>query len=133
MYSTNPEAFADLFNEKVQGAYRKVTGYDIRSMTKCGLIGRCGFYVRQDLETVRGILEYELSRDHQSDKGDQEKNTLICKRCGKTFNPNPESKPGRPPEYCTDCEAHRNRERQKLSRDRRRKLNLKRNVGNHKS
>ena len=59
MIITSPEKFAVLFNEKYPGTYRKITTQDVRDMTTCGLIGRYGFYLRVDLETIRGILEYE--------------------------------------------------------------------------
>jgi len=32
-------------------------------MAQCGLSGRCGFFDRSDLETVRGILRYEQHRE----------------------------------------------------------------------
>ena len=57
-----PDRFADKFNAIVRGAYRQVTADDIRQMKHCGLIGRYGFFARDDLETVRGILLYEQLR-----------------------------------------------------------------------
>ena len=54
MFITSPEAFADLFNIKSPGAYRKVTFDDVCHMTGCKLIDRYRFYGRQDLETIRG-------------------------------------------------------------------------------
>ena len=59
----DPVRFAARFNAAVRGAYRKVTGDDIRQMAQCGLIGRCGFFDRSDMETVRGILRYEQLRE----------------------------------------------------------------------
>ena len=55
----DPVKFAARFNNLVPGACRCITAEDIRSMSRCGLIGRCGFFTRQDVETVRGILRYE--------------------------------------------------------------------------
>jgi hypothetical protein len=57
-----PDRFATKFNAIVRGAYRQVTVDDIRQMEHCGLIGRHGFFTRDDLETVRGILLYEQLR-----------------------------------------------------------------------
>jgi len=59
----DPVKFAARFSATVPGAYRHVTGDDIRQMAQCGLIGRCGFFDRSDLETVRGILLYEQHRE----------------------------------------------------------------------
>ena len=59
----NPGRFAAKFNSTVPGAYRQVTVDDIRQMAQCGLIGRCGFFDRSDLETVRGLLRYEQLRE----------------------------------------------------------------------
>jgi len=55
----DPVKFAAKFNCTVRGAYRSVTAEDIRQITRCGLIGRHGFFTREDLETVRGIMMYE--------------------------------------------------------------------------
>lgn len=57
-----PDRFATRFNAIVLGAYRRVTVDDIKQMEHCGLIGRRGFFTRDDLETVRGILLYEKLR-----------------------------------------------------------------------
>ena len=57
----DPVKFASRFNLMVPGAYRYITGDDIRLMENCGLIGRSGFSDRSDIETVRGILQYEPS------------------------------------------------------------------------
>ena len=59
----DPSRFAAKFNATVSGAYRHVTGDDIRQMAQCGLIGRYGFFDRSDLETVRGMLRYEQHRE----------------------------------------------------------------------
>jgi hypothetical protein len=61
--SADPLKFAARFNSMVRGAYRTMTAADIRALTNCGLIGRHGFYERDDVETVRGLLQYELARD----------------------------------------------------------------------
>ena len=55
----DPVKFAEKFNRTVPGAYKSVTGEDIRQMVHCGLIGRHGFFLRADVETVRGIMHYE--------------------------------------------------------------------------
>jgi hypothetical protein len=59
----DPMKFAARFNSAVPGAHRIITAADIRALTHCGLIGRRGFYERSDVETVRGLLQYELVRD----------------------------------------------------------------------
>ncbi|MBN2185937.1 MAG: hypothetical protein JW732_00575 [Dehalococcoidia bacterium] len=56
---TSPEKFAVLFNAKMPGAYGQVTADNIREMTTCGLIGRYGYFIHLDIETVRAILQYE--------------------------------------------------------------------------
>jgi hypothetical protein len=55
----DPAKFAVKFNFTVPGAHRLVTAEDIRQISQCGLIGRHGFFTREDLETVRGIILYE--------------------------------------------------------------------------
>jgi hypothetical protein len=60
----DPVKFAAKFNATVPGAHRLVSADDIRHMSHCGLIGRRGFYTREDLEAVRGILRYEQLRKH---------------------------------------------------------------------
>jgi hypothetical protein len=65
---TNPRQFATRFNSTVPGAYRQVTAEDIRQMAQCGLIGRCGFFTREDLETVRGLLRFEQLRQHATEQ-----------------------------------------------------------------
>ena len=59
----DPVRFASRFNLTVPGAYRRVTGDDVRLMAQCGLIGRCGFFDWSDVEKVRAILLYEQLRD----------------------------------------------------------------------
>jgi len=58
----DPAKFAARFNSRVPGAHRLVTDEDIREMAFCGLIGRRGFFERSDIETVRGVLNYEKMR-----------------------------------------------------------------------
>ena len=62
MYITSPKKFAALFNEKYVGANRKITAEDVICMTVCKIICRHGYYLRDDLEIVRGVLEYEQMR-----------------------------------------------------------------------
>lgn len=59
----DPVIFATKFNTTVPEAYRLVSAEDIRYMSHCGLIGRHGFFTREDLEIVRGILRYEQLRE----------------------------------------------------------------------
>ncbi len=124
MFFTDPTAFANWFNMKVPGAYRKITADDVCIITECGLIGKYGFYIRQDLETVRGILQYEQQKEHQLIQQDKEKNPPVCKICGQPLPVNSQGKPGRHKEYCSKCEFTRNRERQKRLKHRRRKQYL---------
>lgn len=81
MYSTSPKAFADLFNAKIPYAYRGITSYDVRLMTECNLIGRHKCYIRQDLETIRGTLQYEKLRQHRSAQQNKEKEPPRYKSC----------------------------------------------------
>lgn len=66
MFNTSPEKFAALFNEKYSGAYRQITAQDVRAMTTCGLIGRYDVYFQDDLELIRGLLQYEQLREKRS-------------------------------------------------------------------
>ena len=113
MFITNPEAFAQWFNARYPGAYRKITGEDVRDLTICGLIHRYGHYSRiHDGETIRKILLYEQMRDSRLKKEHELKSTLVCKMCGKPLIQKLEGKPGRPKEYCPDCESIRRGDRQ---------------------
>jgi len=67
MFNKSPEKFAALFNEKYPGAYRQITTQDAREMTTCCLVGRYDFYPRDDLELVRGILQYEQKQDNRAE------------------------------------------------------------------
>jgi hypothetical protein len=60
---SDPVKFASRFNAAVPGSHRAVTPDDIRALAHCGLIGRHGFFDRTDMETVRGILQYEKVRN----------------------------------------------------------------------
>jgi hypothetical protein len=59
MFITSPDNFAKWFKSEVPGAYREITSQDIWDMTDCGIIGLYRYYGRQDLETVRAVLQYE--------------------------------------------------------------------------
>jgi len=106
---TNPQKFADLFNAKVLGVHRQITVDDIRLLTECGLIKRYGWYDSTDLQTVIGILKFELITQQRVRKGAQEASPkqARCKLCGQALPTEPESKKGRPREYCSDCESAR--------------------------
>jgi hypothetical protein len=62
MFITSPGKFAAIFSAMYPGAYLTVVAQDVNDMTDCGLIGRYGSYGRQDLETVRAVLQYEQLR-----------------------------------------------------------------------
>jgi len=82
MFITSPETVAEWFNTKVPGAYRKITSDDLRLMNKCKLIGRYDYYIRQDLETISGILEYEHLQQNKYTRQDKEEKPPTCKICG---------------------------------------------------
>ena len=124
MEITSPEKFAVWFNDKYQGAYRKINAEDVRDLTTCGLIGRYRYYSEsQDGEIIRGILQYEQIRDRRSEQESDEDVLDIpkCKLCGEPLPIETEDKIGRPKEYCPKCSPLRDRERQKLRRQRIRK------------
>lgn len=112
MQLTNPQKFADLFNAKVPGAYRQVSADDIRDMTTCGLIGRYGYYIHLDIETVRAILQYEQLRQNRQKRDEirDDDGVIHCRGCGAVLA-KPDGKRGRPHEYCPSCEVFRGRER----------------------
>lgn len=56
------QQFAERFNSMFPGAHRPLAAEDVREMVHCGLIRRHGYYEWLDLQTVRGILQYERSR-----------------------------------------------------------------------
>ena len=107
-----PEDFVAWFNKAIPGAYRSITAQDVRDMTTCGLIGRYGYYIHLDIETVRAILQYEqLSQNRQKKEEIRDGDGVIhCRRCGVVLA-KPKTKRGRPVEYCSDCEPLRGRER----------------------
>jgi hypothetical protein len=113
MIITSPEALAELFNDKVSGAYRNITLDDVRLLTECGLIGKYRYYGRQDLETIRAVLRYEQLRESRLVQKSKEDKPLRCKNCGEFIHLDSEGKAGRHKEYCSECESIRNRERQK--------------------
>ena len=120
MLITSPKKFAALFNEKYVGANRRVTVEDVICMTSCKLIGRHDYYLRDDLEIVRGVLEYEQLRERQpaQEYSEDKSGSRKCKICGQTLLYEPESKAGRPKEYCSECQTVRSKERKKKSRRR---------------
>lgn len=113
MFITNPAVFAERFNEKFDDSYRKITSDDVRIMIDCGLVKRYGYFCRQDLETVRAVLQYEQRRQlvlPEKMTGDK-LSPPRCKRCGQLLPDPPPGKKGRHGEYCPDCEPERSRER----------------------
>jgi len=63
-----PEDFAAWFNKAIPGAYRSITAQDVHDMVTSGLIGRYGYYIQLDIETVRAILQYEQLRENRKKK-----------------------------------------------------------------
>jgi hypothetical protein len=113
MFITSPKKFAALFNEKYVGANREITAEDVICMTRCKLICRHGYYMRDDLEMVRGVLEYEQIQGQRPVQlnTDNELKTRKCKIFGHAMPLEPEGKSEIPKEYCFSCEPSRNRER----------------------
>ena len=126
MFITSPDKFAALFNEKYVGANREISAEDVIYMTRCKLICRHGYYIRDDLEMVRGVLEYEQIRGQRSaqQSTDDELKPRKCKMCGHALPVELEDKTGRPKEYCPECESFRNKERKGKSRRHRRKQRI---------
>ena len=118
MLITSPKKFAALFNEKYIGANRQITVEDVICMTSCKLICRHDYYLRDDLEIVRCILEYEQMREqkHAQQFTDNRLEPRKCRMCGHPLPTEPEYKSGRPKEYCSGCESFRDKERKKKSR-----------------
>jgi hypothetical protein len=107
-----PEDFAEWFNKAIPGAFRSIAAQDVRDMTTCGLIGKYGYYMQLDIETVRAILQYEQLRQNRQ-KRDEIRNddgVIHCRKCGVVLA-KPDGRKGRPHEYCPDCEVFRGRER----------------------
>jgi len=127
MFIESPEKFAALFNENYPGTHRQITARDVGDMTRCCLIGRYGYYFQDDLELVRGLLQYEQLRENQrvqptlEDKQEPPK----CKKCKQPLPYKPSGKKGRPREYRLECEPFINRNRQRELSDGRRKLRNK--------
>jgi len=119
----NPATFARWFNEKVPGAYRRLTGQDVYDMTRCGLIGRHDSY--DDTVCIReavDILNYELKRGERvRQEKKEESGPPCCRLCGWPLPPETEGKTGRPREYCDKCEPARARERNAKWRNKRRR------------
>jgi hypothetical protein len=107
------EKFVAEFNSLVPSAHRKIDTMDVRHMTDCGLIGRYGYYGRQDIEIVRAILQYEQLRQNRQKRDEirDADGTIHCRRCGVKLAPEPDNKRGRPHEFCDKCESFRARER----------------------
>jgi len=118
MITSSPEKLAEWFNKKIPDACRKITANDVTLMARCNLIGRYNYFIRQDFETIRGILLYEQLRENQLTQQSNENKPPNCKICGQPLPPNPEGKPGRHREYCFNCDCKRNRDRQKRLRSR---------------
>jgi hypothetical protein len=121
MFITSPEVFTDWFNEKILDTCRKLTVDDVCLMAECKLIGRYRFYGHQDLETARGILQYEQMREKRigTDEVKAIKGPPTCKRCDQPLSIPSSNKKGRRREYCTDCESVRSRERNRKWRRKR--------------
>ena len=111
---TSPKQFADLFNAKVPGAHRQISADDVKDMTTCGLIGKYGYYLNLDLETVRAVLQYEQLRQNRQKRDDinDSEGLIHCRRCGVVLTES-NGKRGRPREYCDECQPFRGRERHK--------------------
>jgi len=107
-----PEDFAEWFNKAIPGAYRQITAEDVRDMTTCGLIGRYGYYMQPDIETVRAILQYEQLRQNRQKRADirDDDGVIHCRLCGVVLA-RPKAKRGRPNEFCDKCQPFRGRER----------------------
>lgn len=110
---TNPDKFTKWLKAMVPDTYRQLAIEDIRLMTSISLIKRYKYYSRQDLETVRAILQYERLREKRIEKDEAKAvfDVPRCKRCGEPLPQKPEDKKGRPKEYCASCESSRSRER----------------------
>jgi hypothetical protein len=118
--TTRPDKFAAEVNAKLPGARRQISADDVRDMTSCGLVGKYGYYMQLDIETIRAILQYEKLRENRQKRGGikNSEGVMHCRRCGAVLVPKPESKKGRPNEYCDKCQPFRGRERQRKWRKR---------------
>lgn len=99
LWMSNAKEFAKHCNTKLPGAWRTVDAADIRLMTECGLIGQYGHYGRGDVETVRGVLRYEMLREKHDKKVDEHGHPKppLCKGCGDILPDQGDHKRGRPP------------------------------------
>ena len=123
MIAIGPKKFAQWFNGKYVGSHRQITADDVKDMAVSKLIHRHGYYSTSiDGETVRAVLQYEQLRESRSEHQEQAEKALACRICGRPLPPVPEGKPGRPREYCAECEPQRTKDRQTRSRRRRRTL-----------
>jgi len=112
--TTRPDKFAAEVNAKLPGAYRQITADDIRDMTTCGLIGRYGYYMHIEIETVRAILQYEQLRENRQKRDEirDDNGVIHCRGCGVVLA-SPKAGRGRPNEYSDKCQPFRGRERQR--------------------
>ena len=75
MVTCGPEKFAEWFNDKYPGVYRKVVTDDVKDMTDCGLFYHHGYYSgSSDCETIRAVLQYEQLRENRLTRQSNEKN-----------------------------------------------------------
>ena len=122
------QQFAGLFNEKVVGAYRQVTTYDILLMARVGLIGQYDRLFSWEIETVRRILRYEQLRDKQPEPPTLSGNApepQVCRLCKQHLATRKEGKRGRPQLYCDACVIERARQRNREWRARKSKTRRK--------
>ena len=107
-----PEDFAAWFSKAIPGASRIIGVEDVQDMTTCGLIGRYGYYIHLDIETVWAILQYEQLRQNREKRDEirDSDGSIHCRRCGVALA-KPKTKRGRPNEFCDKCQPFRGRER----------------------
>ena len=117
--TTRPDKFAAEVNAKLPGAHRQISTDDVKDMTNCGLIGKYGYYMQLDIETVRAILQYEQLRQNgqKRDEIRDDDGAIHCRRCGVVLA-RPKAKRGRPSEFCDKCQPFRGRERYRKWRGR---------------
>ena len=113
-----PEEFAKWFAKAIPGAYRQITTDDVRDMTTCELIGKYGYYMPSDVEFVRRLLQYEQLQQNRQRRDEirDSDGAIHCRRCDVVLA-KPETRRGRPHEYCADCEPFRGRERNRKWRN----------------
>jgi len=130
---TSPISFSSWFNTEVPGAYRSISAEDAHALTKFGLIGKHGFFSRDDLQRVIGLLNYEQWREKQQVNGQKE--TILdlqkCKLCGEPVTNPADNARGRHKEYCKKCEPLRAKTRFKKWRMKKLIQGLTRNPGLH--